>query len=54
MITNAIGKPTTKAPPIINANAESKLSSAWTSRLYIPSLHQAPTNTARRPMPRPV
>jgi hypothetical protein len=51
MITNAIGKPTTKAPPIIDANAESKLSSAWTSRLDIPSLHQAPTSTARRPMP---
>jgi len=25
MITNAIGKPTTKGAPIINANAESKL-----------------------------
>ncbi len=54
MITNAIGTPTTKAPPIINANAESKFSSAWTSRLYIRSLHQAPTSTTRRPMPRPV
>jgi hypothetical protein len=51
MIINAIGKPTTRAPPIINANAESKLSSAWTSRLDIPSLHQAPTSTPRRPMP---
>ena len=42
MITNAIGKPTTKAPPIINANAESKLSSAWTARLDMPLLHRAP------------
>src|ERR1700676_2296276 len=49
IITSAIGKPTPKAPPIINANAESKLSSAWTSRLDIPILHQAPTSTARRP-----
>ena len=27
IITNVIGKPTPKAPPIVNANAESKLSS---------------------------
>ena len=49
IITSAIGRPTPNAPPTINANAESKLSSAWTSRLDIPILHQAPTSTARRP-----
>jgi hypothetical protein len=49
IITNAIGRPTPNAPPTINANAESKLSSAWTARLDMPLLHRAPTSTARRP-----
>jgi hypothetical protein len=49
IITSAIGRPTPNAPPTINANAESKLSSAWTARLDMPLLHRAPTSTARRP-----
>ena len=50
MITSAIGRPIPKAPPIICTNAESKLSSSWTStRFDIPLLHRAPTSTARRP-----
>ena len=49
IITSAIGRPTPNAPPTINANAESKLSSAWTERLDMPLLHRAPTSTARRP-----
>ena len=42
MITSAIGRPTPNAPPIINTNAESKLSSAWTARLDMSLLHRAP------------
>jgi hypothetical protein len=49
MITSAMGSPTPKVPPIVNANAESKFASAWTIRLDIPLLHQAPTSIARRP-----
>ena len=50
MITSAIGRPIPKAPPIICTNAESKLSSSWTStRFDIPLLRRAPTSTARRP-----
>jgi hypothetical protein len=48
MITSAIGRPTPRAPAIVNANAESKFS-AWTSRLDIPSLHRAPTGISPSP-----
>ena len=49
MISSAIGRPAPKAPPIVNANAASKFSSAWTSRLDIPSLHRAPTGISPPP-----
>ena len=36
MITSVIGNPTLNAPPITNANAESKFVSALNSRLDMP------------------
>jgi hypothetical protein len=39
MMISVKGAPTQRAPPIINANAESKLSSARNSRLDITLLH---------------
>jgi hypothetical protein len=44
MITNAIGRPTPNALPIVNAKAESKLAPTC-----MPLLHRAPAGTARRP-----
>jgi hypothetical protein len=49
MITSAIGTPAAKAPPIINANAESKLGSARTPRLDTTLLREPPRAFARRP-----
>jgi hypothetical protein len=49
IISNANGRPAAKAPPIINANAESKFVSAWTSCLDMALLRRAPTGIARRP-----
>ncbi len=49
MITSVIGKPTPNAPPIINANAESKFASPCTLRPTMPLLRRIPTGTARRP-----
>jgi hypothetical protein len=50
MIISAIGRPTPRAPPIINANAESKLSSAWTSRFDIALLPSS--SHGHRPSPK--
>jgi hypothetical protein len=49
MITSAIGKPTTNAPPIVNANAESRFSADCNSCEDMSLLHRAPTGMARRP-----
>jgi len=49
IIKSAIGRPTPNAPPIIIANAESKLGSACICRPDMPLLHRAPTGIARRP-----
>src|SRR4029077_9175141 len=49
IISSAIGRAAAMAPPIINAKAESKFISAWTSRLDITLLRRAPTGIARRP-----
>jgi hypothetical protein len=47
MITMVIGKATPNAPPIINANADSKFASARTSCPDMPLLHRAPAPQAR-------
>jgi hypothetical protein len=49
MITSAIGTPAATAPPIIIANAESKLGSASTPRLDTTLLREPPRAFARRP-----
>ena len=49
MITSAIGKPTTNAPPIVNANAESRFSADCNSCEDMSLLHRAPTGMPRRP-----
>jgi hypothetical protein len=49
MITSAIGKPITNAPPIINANAETRFSADCNSCGDMSLLHRAPTGIARRP-----
>jgi hypothetical protein len=49
MITSAIGNPMPNAPPIINANAESRLPSARTILPAMTLLRRAPTGIARRP-----
>jgi hypothetical protein len=49
MITSVIGKPTPNAPPIINANAESKFASARSIRPAMLLLRRAPAGIARRP-----
>jgi hypothetical protein len=47
MITMVIGKATPNAPPIINANADSRFASACTSCPDMPLLHRAPAPQAR-------
>ena len=49
MITSAIGKPITNAPPIVNANAETRFSADCNSCEDMSLLHRAPTGIARRP-----
>jgi hypothetical protein len=49
IIKSAIGKATPKVPAIVSANAESKFTSAWTTRLDIPLLHRAPTGISPSP-----
>jgi len=48
MITAVMGRATPKAPPIINANADSKFASACTSYPAMPLLHRSPGPRAGR------
>jgi hypothetical protein len=49
MITSAIGKPIANAPPIVNANAETRFSADCNSCEDMSLLRRAPTGMARRP-----